>query len=263
MKLFHNQDAKQNLSSTSWCLLSVFMSNRTNLIISMNLFLERVLLNIGHSQDVFHRLEQGRPLCPNTPLVIIRPINLSSSRSVIFQLTSPVTRWASEIVHFWIFRSIASLNIIRKEEDGLPSITWFVANAVGPGLTFTTICCCKRSPLCTWKVDNFRHEDPSFPMKSCTPSSFPSKSVTASLSVSSSLDSVTMGSSSLSTANGGASFCKGSSLSPSSPSEQSDSVSCKRPGEPSTFSPYLQSTYVFAVQYAFPYPLHQQQTKSE
>jgi len=92
---------------------------------------------------------------------------------------------------------------------------------------FTTFCCCKR-PLCTWKVDNFHHEEPSLPLKSCTLSSFPSESITASWSVSSSLESVTMGFSSLYTADGGALFPKGSSLSQSSPLEQSDLISCKR-----------------------------------
>jgi len=40
-------------------------------------------------------------------------------------------------------------------------------------------------------------------------------------------------------------------------------VIAAKPGEPSTFSPYLQSTYLFAVHYAFAYPLYKQQTKSE
>jgi len=227
MKQFHKQDARKNFS-TSRRLLSLFMSNSRNFIISREPVPGKgITEHWGHPQDVLYRLEQGRPICPNTPLVTIRSMNLSSSCSVTFQLTSPVTRWASEIVHFWTFRSIATLNIIRKDEDGLPSITRFVAIAVGPGLTFTTFCCCKR-PLCTWKVDNFRHEEPSFLMKCCTQSSFPSESVTASWSISTSLESVTMDSSSLSTADGGASFPKGSSLTQRSPSEQSDSISCKR-----------------------------------
>ena len=142
MKEFHNEEAKQDLSSTTRCLLSLLMSNYKNRMISLNLFLDRVLLNIRHPQELSHKLSNGKTFSPKIPLAIISPINLSNSLRVTSQFLPPKTRWASATVHFFILLSIASSNKTQKDDSGLLSMILLVAYEVGPGLKFSMFCCC-------------------------------------------------------------------------------------------------------------------------
>ena len=141
------------------------MSKRKNRIISLNLCLDRGLLNIGNHQFDSHKLSTGKSLCRRIPLPKTSPINSTSSSNVTFQFILSVMRLASATVHFLIFLSIASSNKTRKHDSGLLSIILLVANAVGPGLMLSMFCCCKR-PRCTWEGAKACQTVPSFPIKS-------------------------------------------------------------------------------------------------
>ena len=140
----------QNLSCNTLCPLSLFTSKRKKRIISLNMLLDRVLLNIGQHQVVSYKLSTDRPLNPKIPPAITNPINLSSSSSVTSQFILPETQRASVTVNFLMFLTIASSNKTRKDDSGLLLMIPLVANAVGPGLKLNMFCCFKR-PRCTWK----------------------------------------------------------------------------------------------------------------
>ena len=74
------------------------------------------------------------------------------------------------------------------------------------------------------------------------------KITASSSSISSSLESFTMSSSSFANVYENASFAQGSSLSDSSPSEQSGSITCiAKPDELSTFSPYYKTLLQYGI----------------
>ena len=125
------------------------MSKLKNRIISLNLCLDRVLLNIGNAQVDCHKLSTDKSLCSKIPLAIISPINLSSSSSVTPQFILFKMQRFSTTVHFLIFLSIASSNKMRKDDSRQLSIILPVANADGPGLKLSRFCYCKR-PSCAW-----------------------------------------------------------------------------------------------------------------
>ena len=122
-----------------------------NRIISSNLCLGRVLLNIGNAQVDCHKLSTGKSLCPKIPLAITSPINLSSSSSVTSQFILSEMQRVPTTVHFLMFLSIASSNKMQKDDSGQLSIILSVANADGPGLRLSMFCYCK-CPSCEWGV---------------------------------------------------------------------------------------------------------------
>ena len=134
-------------------------------IISLNLCLDRVLLDIGNAQVDCHKLSTGKSLCPKIPLAIISQINLSSSSSVTSQFLLPEMQRVSTTVHFLIFLSIALSNNMRKDDSGQLSIILLFANADGPGLKLSVFCYCKR-PSCAWGVAKVCQALSSFTIKS-------------------------------------------------------------------------------------------------
>ena len=137
-------------SKTSKFLLLVFKSNLRNLMIFMNLQRGIVALNKGHLQDLSHILFIDKVLPPIAPHAIISPISLSNSSNVTVQLLFPMTRCASEVVHFRIFFSVGSLKKMRNEERGMPRMMLNVKYDVGPARILTILYCCSR-PVVTWE----------------------------------------------------------------------------------------------------------------
>ena len=136
--------------SSEFLPLSVFKSNLRNLMIFKNLQRGIVALNKGHPQDLSHILFLGNVLPPIAPRATISPISLSSSSNVTVQLLFPMTRCASEVVHFRIFFSVGSLKKMRNEKRGMPRMMLDVKYAVGPARILAILCCCSR-PVETWR----------------------------------------------------------------------------------------------------------------
>ena len=114
-----------------------------------------VALNKGHPQDLSHIFFIGKVLSPIAPRITISPISLSSSSNVTVQLLFPMTRCASEVVHFRIFFSLGSLKKMRNEERGMPRIMLDVKYDVGPVRILTILCCCIR-PVVIWEGTEHR-----------------------------------------------------------------------------------------------------------
>ena len=153
--------------SSKFLLLSVFKSNLRNLMIFKNLQRGIVPLNKGHPQDLSHILFIGKVLPPITPRATISHISLSSSSNVRVQLLFPVTRCASEVMHFRIFFSVGSLKKMRNEERGMPCMMLDVKYNVGSARILTILSCCSR-PVVTWEGTERRQWDLSLLKRICS-----------------------------------------------------------------------------------------------
>ena len=144
--------------TSKFLLISVFKSNLRNLMIFKNLQCGIVALNKGDPQDLSHILFIGKVLPPIAPRATISLISLSSSSNVTVQLLFPMTRCASEIVHFIIFFSVDSLKKMRNEKRRMPRMMLDVKYDVGPARILTVLCCCSR-PVVTWEGTKRRKWD--------------------------------------------------------------------------------------------------------
>ena len=117
-----------------------------------------VALNKGHPQDLSHILFIGKVLPPIAPRATISPISLTSSSKVTVQLLFPMTRCASEVVHFKIFFKVGSLKKMRNEERGMPHMMLDVKYDAGPARILTILCCFSR-PIVTWEGTEHRKWD--------------------------------------------------------------------------------------------------------
>ena len=136
-------------------------------MIFKNLQFGIVALNKGHPHDLSHILFIGKVLPPITPRATTSPISLSSLSKVTVQLLFPVTRCASEVVHFRIFFSVGSLKKMRNEERGMPRMMLDVKYDVGPARILTILCCCSR-PVVTWEGTERRQWDQSLLKRICS-----------------------------------------------------------------------------------------------
>ena len=144
-------------SKTFKFLLSVFKSNLRNFMIFKNLQRGIVPLNKGHPQDLSPILFIGKVLPPIAPRAT-SPISLSSSSNVTVQLLFPMTRCASEVVHFRIFFKVGSLKKMRNKEKRMPHMMLDVKYDVDPARILTLLCCCIR-PVVTWEETERRKWD--------------------------------------------------------------------------------------------------------
>ena len=125
-----------------------------------------IALNKWNPQDLSYILFIGKVLSPITPCATICPISLSSSSNATVQLLFPVTRCASEIVHFRIFFGMGLLKKMRNIERRMPHMMLDVKYDVGPGWILTILCCCS-CPVVTWEGTEHHQWDLSLLKRIC------------------------------------------------------------------------------------------------